>query len=96
MNGPPETLGNSSGQIWYLGRPGPCPGLAPGAWCARPGSVPGTAVPTRAHTAPSREMECSFAGAKWAGIGVVTSPSNQTGLDGTLHCHGGWGSDSAP
>ena len=29
-------------------------------------------------------------------IGVVTSTSNQTGLDGTLHCHGGWGSDSAP
>ena len=28
--------------------------------------------------------------------GVVTSPSSQTGLDGTLHCHSGWGSDSAP
>lgn len=53
-------------------RPGICPGLAPGAWCARPGSVPGTAVPTRARSwasAPSREIECSLAEANGPGSG---------------------------
>ena len=29
-------------------------------------------------------------------IGVVTNHSRQTGLEGTLHCYSGWGSDSAP